>query len=240
MNRQHFTELLGPFVDGELDAGQIAEVQDGLRQFPDGQAELDELTATRALAREAFLAPVEGVDLSGVFDGVMARMAAEDAVAAADTADAAEIDGVPILREAPTGGGRGGVTLFGWFKSILTFEQPALAFAAALVIGTLAAVVWLTNQPDAPVDGGQPAPLVAEDDAPKIEQGGPKGERRGREAEGRYASTEAYLDGAPEVAVGTARVEFDDDPETPLVVWHEIEGEGEGPEGSPGTEEQGL
>ena len=133
------------------------------------------------------------------------------------------------------------MTLFEWFKGLLTFQQPMMSLALALVIAALATVVWMTNQPGAQPDGREGAPAVATDnDPPRLEQQGPKGQRRGREAEGRYASTEAYVDGQPEVAIGTARVEFgdDNDPETPLVLWHEIEGEGT--DGAPENQEQGL
>ena len=75
MNCSQVREQLHPFADGELSPEEMEAVQAAPADCPDCGVELKELEATSLFAREAFTGPVADVDLSGVFDGVMARIA---------------------------------------------------------------------------------------------------------------------------------------------------------------------
>src|SRR5690606_31096865 len=95
MNCNEVKELLMPFHDGELDPATAAEVEKSLASCESCQSELAELGRIGLFANAAFAMPVEGVDLASVYDGVMARIAAEDAATEATTS---AIEGVRLQR----------------------------------------------------------------------------------------------------------------------------------------------
>lgn len=211
MNCNEVKELLMPFHDGELDPAMAAEVEAALVGCPECQSELAELSLIHAFAADAFTATAPEVDLSGVYDGVMARIAVEDAETAASPA---MIEGVRVQREDA---GPGLVERIGaWFNELFRLQRPLTALAAAAAVIALVAGVWFTgsqsNTGGDKVDGG--------DGFATIDNGA---KRRGREGE---------------VAVKNARVEaiaskgevkvitFDDSDDEPLVLWHVVEGEG--------------
>jgi len=210
MNCNEVKTLLMPFHDGELDPAVAAEVETALSGCPECQVEL-ELSRLHTFAADAFTATVPEVDLSGVYDGVMARIAAEDAAEATSNA----IEGVRVQREdaAP-----GLIDRIGtWFSELFRLQRPVTAFVAAAAVAALVAGVWFSGSqstsPGERVDGGDPG--IA-----KIDN---NGKRRGREGEVSVTSSrvEAIADKG-EVKVIT----FDDSDDEPIVLWHVVEGEG--------------
>lgn len=226
MNSSELYEMLHAYADGELAAEDERAIREMLESDPAARAELDEIEATRALAREAFLAPVEQVDFSGYFDGVMARIAAEEATEA--VAMAAEVratntvEGVAVVREAqPSFLERAGA----WLKDLFTFEQPMMSLAAAAgVVLLVGGVMLATGGPgtDSGSEGAvspklagpnEPGPRATPDEAPA------PGRRLDLEEEvaGRNAATVLSY----EVAEGRVLIEGNEsDPEQPVVVWH--------------------
>lgn len=218
MPRDRVRELLHPFVDGELEADEMAAVSAAIEGYPECQGELDELVAVRALAREAFLAPAEEADLSGVYDGVMARIAAD--------ADAQLVAG-EVARAAPPAAAAPRPDLLARLGarlgSLLRFEQPLVSMAAAACLVVLVGLAWLTLR--APLTGAGGGASVGPEAGPQLVSDDPdeRRTRRPMELEGRNA---AYVE-APQIAEGTFRVAFDEsDPDAPMVVWHLVDGEG--------------
>jgi len=78
--KQDITMKLMAYADGELSAADRAEVEQLLAQDPSLGAELAELHSISLFAQDGFEAPLANVKVD-VFDGVMARIAAEDAAA---------------------------------------------------------------------------------------------------------------------------------------------------------------
>lgn len=197
------TELkqhLMPFADGELAPALAAEVERALAECPECREELDEIRRISSLSRHAFLAPVEAVNLAGVYDGVMARLAAE---ARADKAVAEPGVWARFMK---------------WCGEVVRFERPlVLAGAAALALAVVAGVS-LSGGGDAVTPGTGPGVNVARTEEPR---------RRGAEEEvkamGRNTAFVEHL----EAKQGKAYVEFDkNDPEAPMVLWHVVEEEG--------------
>ena len=205
MNCTDLKEHLMPFADGELEPTLASEVEKALESCPECQEELAEIRRISSMSRMAFMAPVEAVNLAGVYDGVMARIAAE--------ANATEVAAAkaPAATTAPGAWAR----FTQWCSELVRFEHPmALAGAAAAV---LAVVVGLS------MTGGDKAQTVG---APEgVASSEPR--RRGAEEEvkamGRNGAFVEHL----EAQKGKAFVEFDkNDPEAPMVLWHVVEEDG--------------
>lgn len=197
-------EKLMPYLDGELEASAAGEVERALAGCPECQAELDEMKRVNAFAREAVLGPVADVDLSGVYAGVMARLAATGAVAT----------------PAPTVWSRLGA----WFSEVVRFERPMVLVGMAAAI--LAAVVFLSSGKEVgPDTTGTPSIAgTSLREAPR---------RRGAEEEVKVVSRAGVVVEKLEAHTGKAFIDFDqNDPEAPMVLWHVMEGEGiEAPKG---------
>ena len=211
MNCNEAKKLLMPFHDGELDPAMAAEVEAALVGCPECAAELDELRLIHAFAQDAFTAPVAAVDFAAVYDGVMARIAAEDIrEAASNTA----IEGVRVQREDA---GPSLIDRIGnWFGELFRLQRPFAAFVAVAALVAIAAGVWFTgSQSTAPgntVDNGS--------GLAKIDNGN---KRRGREGE--VSVKDARVEAI--ASKGEVRViTFDDSDDEPLVLWHVVEGEG--------------
>lgn len=197
-------ERLHQWVDGELPADEAAQVEASISGCPECEAELAEILATQALAKEALAGGYAGdVDLSGVYPVVMARIAAEDAAQA-------RLE-------------RGDAPTRSWLDRIfelVRLDQPILAYAAAGLALGFAGLLWwslsASPAPDAPV--GQPAVAGDMDTTTR-------GARRGIELEGRTEGS--VLD--HQIAEGRFHVEFENDPDAPMVVWHEVVEETEDP-----------
>lgn len=223
MNCSEVRELLPPYADGELSPELEQSVRASLADCPDCAAELKELEAISALAREAFEAPVEGVSFDGFFDGVMARIEAEEAAteqAAAISGVPVTIEGVPVMRETD----QGLMSRFGaWLKSIFTFERPLVSMASAAAIIVLVGGYFLlqggSGEPSIEVTPGQPAVTAPGD---SLANNDPKPRRRGMETEGRGLNAASV----EEVEVAIGRVEIDENtenPDRPMVVWHIVD-----------------
>ncbi len=220
-------EQLHAFADGELEPKAARELERDIEGCPDCKAELTELRAVMALAHEAVNAPAADVDLAGFYDGVMARIAAEDA---AEAKAPAARDEAPGLMQR----------LSAWLGELVRFERPmaaaGVAFAMALAVGAL----WYAQQG---ANGGEPGGVTgpqlvdAEKGQPK---GGPMGERRGMETENSVAGRNQAFVESFEVAEGRVVIDVDEDGEQPTVVWHLTE-EGEpAPAPDAAGPEQGL
>jgi len=199
MNCADLKEHLMPFADGELEPGLAAEVEQALGHCPECREELAEIQRISNVARVAFQAPVEGANLAGVYDGVMARIQAEQGQGA---------------------GAKAGTGVWArftrWCSEVARFERPLVlgAFAAA----AMAVIVGLSLGGGASAPADMPNPGVANVDEPK---------RRGAEEEvksmGRNTAFVEHL----EAQKGKAYVEFDkNDPEAPMVLWHVVEEDG--------------
>jgi len=197
---EDFEALLHAYVDGEVTEAERARVENERSANPDIQKKIEEIESLRVLAAEAFSSASSEVDLGGVYDGIMSRIADEDP-------DAQTQD--PTTRSLIEG-------VIASFKAMFSVERPLIGFgAAACMVAAIALFVWspgqeTTSPPSSPsVANHSPVPS--------------KGARRGMELEGRLTGSVEKL----QIAEGITRVEFADDPDTPMVVWHEIEGETE-------------
>ncbi len=96
---------------------------------------------------------------------------------------------------------------------LVRLDQPILTYAAAGLTLGFAALLWwslsATPVPGEPSEG----PVVAGE----LETA-PKGTRRGIELEGRTEGS--VID--HQIAEGRFHVEFENDPDAPMVVWHEV------------------
>jgi anti-sigma factor RsiW len=202
MDRTELKDKLMPLLDGELDPATTAEVERALADAPELQAELAEMKRVNAFAHEAIMAPAAGVDLSGVYAGVMAKIAAESRVAA------------PSLWSRVST----------WFAEVVRLERPMVLVGVAAAL--LGAVVLLSSgESAAPGQPGQPsiagtsmreAPRRrgAEEEVKVISRAGVTVER----LEANKGKVFIDFD--------------QNDPEAPMVLWHVMDGEGiEAPKG---------
>jgi anti-sigma factor RsiW len=222
MNCNEVKKLLMPYYDGELANDEATAVADALADCPDCRAELAELESIHRYAADAFEAPLAAVDFSGVYDGVMARIAAEDAAEAAESAMA--IDGVRVERDGSLVETQGPGLLdriSAWFGELFRMERPIAAKGFVAALAAVVAGVWLSGNAGEGV--GQPgADAVA--GASKDPVATP---RRGAEREVMAASRYDASVQLEAVAEGKVTVlEFDQNEETPLVLWHTVDGEG--------------
>jgi len=209
-------EHLHAYADGELTPALHDAVARSLEGCPECQDELSEIMAIHSLAREAFTSPVEEVDFSGFADGVMARIATENA-----------IDGVKVERREVEPG------LFArmskWLGELVTFERPMAAFASVALVVALVTALYVIGKergatPEAP--GGKPQ--IASNDGKKATPVAPKVEvakddlrkrRRGPEREHFDRRNAAVLE-SHRVAGGRIFIERDEASDRPAVVWH--------------------
>lgn len=218
MNCQEVQKVLLPFADGELGAEETARVQAALADCPDCVAELDEIAAVRSLAREAFEADVADVELGGVFDGVMARLEAEGALRGAATAAAA-------TESAASGG------VFErfseWMGELFRFERPVAAFAmAAAVAAVVAGVMFSQGEGPSVVPGAVPQVAGGQ----QVPTAHPRRDMEIEVVAGRNAASVEDF----EAADGKVVIDHQNDPDTPMVVWHIVD------EGATTTPEKGL
>ena len=197
--------LLMPYADGELSHDEAQAVEAALATHPALRGELDELRSIHAFARDAFEAPVADVQLDGVYDAVMARIAAEDRAAAP-----------AVVREAESAGVWQRFTT--WLGELVRFERPlALAGMAAAIV---AVVVGAT------MFGGAPAGAPVAPGAELAVKTTP-GSRRAPEGEHKSnGRNTAYVE-SWEVAKGKVIIDVNhEDPDQPMVLWHVVEDEG--------------
>lgn len=221
MNCQEVQKVLLPFADGELSAEEAARVQAALVDCPDCSAELAEIAAIRSLAREAFEADVADVELDGVFDGVMARLEAEGAlrtaVASAEVATGAETAGVFERLSAFMG-------------ELLRFERPMVAFGmAAAVAAVVAGLMFSNSEGPSVVPGLAPQGQVADGKTP-APTAHPRRDMEIEVVAGRNAASVEDF----EAADGKVVIDHQNDPDTPMVVWHIVD------EGATTAPEKGL
>jgi len=206
MNCSDLKEHLMPFADGELAPALAAEVEKALGDCPESREELAEIRRISSMSRAAFLAPAETAGLAGVYDGVMARILAEDRAAALSPKRAAATE--PGLW----------ASFSKWCSEVIRFEHPlVLAGAAGLAVAVVVGMA-LSGGDTNVVPGAGPNPGIASVEGPK---------RRGAEEEvkamGRNTAFVEHL----EAQKGKAFVEFDkNDPEAPMVLWHVVEEDG--------------
>ncbi len=224
MNCSQVKEQLHPFADGELPPEEMAAVQAALADCLDCELELKELEATSLFAREAFTAPVADVDLSGVFGGVMARIAAEDAAEAAAAAPSPTTDPeAPGLWERFTS----------WLSDAVRFEQPLQSLGAmAAVILVVGGIYSIAGPADtgstSPPNDGITAPVVADGADDGAKKNAPR--RRGMEQEQEMVRSNGAAVESYEVAEGQLIIEGGAD-DAPVVVWHVDNDEGDGTDG---------
>jgi anti-sigma factor RsiW len=219
MQCREVRELLHPYVDGELAPAEAQAVAEELARCKACKAEHDELQGVRAMAREAFLAPVEAVDLSSVYGGVMARLAA-----GRETLADSDISGVPVAREDKEPKPSEGVwTRLGQFLSgLVSFENPALSWAAAAALILVGVGIWRFG-------GGASETALVPSQGPAITAAqppttSPNGKRRDRAAETGFVRKTEFVT-VEEVARGRVEIEQAGGPNEPVVVWHVVEGE---------------
>ena len=148
MNCNDIKQHLMPFADGELEPGLAAEVEKALTDCPEAREELAQMQETRrisALSRHAFLAPVEAVNLAGVYDGVMARLTAENA-------DARKRDEPGVWAR-----------FVNWCSEVVRFERPMVLAGAAAAVLALVIGVSLSSggAPTLPAGPGADGPSIA-------------------------------------------------------------------------------
>jgi anti-sigma factor RsiW len=196
MNCNDLKQHLMPFADGELEPALAAEVEKSLADCPECREELAEIRRIGGLSRAAFLAPVEAVSLAGVYDGVMARIQAEDVAA---------LPAQPSLWARFTR----------WCSEVVRFERPmVLAGAAALAV---ALVVGLTLAGgDERANGVGPSPTVANSEL----------KRRGAEEEVKMGKNTAFVEHLEANKGKAYVEFDKNDPEAPMVLWHVVEEDG--------------
>ncbi|MFO0745696.1 MAG: zf-HC2 domain-containing protein [Myxococcota bacterium] len=194
---QDTKKLLMPYADGELTAAEVAQVERALAEHPEARAELDEIRRVSLFARDAFEAPVADVKLDGVYDAVMARIAAEDKAKA------------PVQQSA-------WARFMAWCGELVRFERPmALAGLAAAVVAIVVGVTML----------GGPSSHNAVNHDNTVAKVVP-GQRRGPEVEHAAGRNTAFVEDW-EVAKGKVIIDVNqDDPDQPMVLWHVVEDEG--------------
>jgi anti-sigma factor RsiW len=237
MNCSEVKELLHQLVDDELEPTRAEQVRLALADCPDCQHELAELEAVSALAREAFLAPIEGVDLSRVFDGVMARLAQAPEAAPAQIGEAAQAasDGVKVQREVieerP-----GLLERFGqWLGELFRLEHPLAAAASFAALAAIVGGLWFAMG-----DGATPAAAPGGDGGSMVATGSDKGttpapqpdqrRRRSMEAEQSVIAGAVQVESF-EVAEGRIEIEDSAGDEGAVVVWHLDEEPSAAPDG---------
>ncbi|PIE17183.1 MAG: hypothetical protein CSA66_06420 [Proteobacteria bacterium] len=208
MNTNELKKQLMPFHDGELDAAAAAELARAVADSPELQADLAELRLINAFAADAFTASpaVADVDLSGVYDGVMARIAAEEA------AESAAIEGVRVQREAEEPGLMD--RFMSWLGEVFRFERPVAALAAMAVLVGAVGGLWMASS-----GGGGEAVSAA---GPTMANSDP---RPRRPAEGEVTVKPEALDLIAETG-DTKAIVFDEEDGSALVLWHVVDGEG--------------
>ena len=197
MNPIELKTHLMPYADGELDPELRAQVDAALAQSPELREELAEIQRVSAFSRVAALAPADNVSFAGLYDGVMARLAAEDKA---------------LAKSKPGAWAR----FTAWCGEVVRFERPLVAagFAAA----ALAAVIGLS------MSGGSSAPGATPTIASGPEKD--LRPRRGAEEEVKMLGRNNAFVESLEAQKGKAYVEFDkNDPEAPMVLWHVVEDE---------------
>lgn len=204
MDCSQVREQLHPFADDELSPEEMEAVQAALAECGDCQIELDELRATTLFAREAFTGPVRDVDLSGVYDGVMARIAQEDAAAAPASTGEAEPGWLQKFTR--------------WLGDILRFEHPMQSLGAmaalALIIGASA---YLSDSDGATRGPASPAPVAKKGGDDAQQKKAPR--RRAMESEQEMARSKGAVVESYEVAEGELVIEGGQ-ADSPVVVWH--------------------
>jgi anti-sigma factor RsiW len=225
MNCEQIKPMLMPFQDGELSAADQAAVERELDGCASCQEELAELKQVSAFASEAFTASIataQQVDLSGLYDGVMAQIAAEDAVEVATEATASAIEGVRAQRQVVEDEPGLLDRITTWFGELFRLERPmALAMVAAAAVAAIIGV----SMSGGGVGVEPQAPQIASPDS----IGSPieKTTRRGPEMEAVAANRNSAFAAENEVAKGELTIiEFNEEDEQPLVLWHTVNGEG--------------
>jgi len=211
MNCTDLKQHLMPFADGELDPALAAEVERALEHCPEAREELAELQRIATLSRAAFLAPVEAVNLAGVYDGVMARIAAETKL----------VKGASEAASAPAKPGAW-ARFATWCGEVIRFERPmVLAGAAAIAVAAVVGLSLAGGAGEPGLPGHAPNPTLAGRD-----EGATEPKRRGAEEEVKaMGKNTAYVENLS-ADKGEAFVEFDkNDPEAPMVLWHLVEDE---------------
>lgn len=219
MNHSDINQLLHGFADGELEPAAADEVRRELDNCAECRASLAEIVTVRSLAREAFVAPVEDVDFSGLFDGVLARIDASATDAGADRAQAAASESSLAER------------LRRWFGEVFSFERPLAALSTCALVAAFALGVWYTQKESEATDPGRGPSVARQGLAPEAAPA-PSRVRRPMEGES-FAGRNAARVESYEVVAG--RVVIEDnvaDPEQPIVVWHLEE--------DPSSDTQGL
>lgn len=220
MTNSELNETLHAFADGELAGEAERAIREALAQDASAQAELNEIEATRALAREAFLAPVEHVDFSGFADAVMARVAQEERATQS-------VEGVVVLSERaeqPSLVDRIGA----WFRDLFTFERPMVSMAAAAAVAVLVGGAFLATGQNDPTPGTPETNLV-DQATPAPEAPAPVTPRRLELEEEVAAGRNAATVESFEVSEGRVLIEGNEaDPEQPVVVWHILEEDASG------------
>ena len=223
MNCQEIRDQLHPFLDGELDPALAREIERGLDECPECQAELEELRALRLMARAALEGPVAEVDLSTLATGVMARLREEGALRGAEAAPEADTHDAPPHRVEDEGR-----SFVDWLVSLFRFEQPlvsaaALSFAALLVV--IAATAFDASSGEqaqgpaiaSPTEASSPDESVATSKSAMP----PITPRKVLTLE--ESRHEAFVE---HVEAAKGRVVVDDnadDPSKPMVVWHHLD-----------------
>lgn len=226
MNSSQVRELLHPFADGELPPEEMEAVRAALADLPDCQLELKELEATNLFAREAFMGPVADVDFSNLFDGVMARVDAEEA---------AEAVAAPVAKAEPTPSLW--VRFTTWFDGVIRFEQPLQSLGAMaailLMVGGAFYLVGPGDGSEAMTPGGSsaPAPIIAGDDS-KAQKNLKNSARRPMEREQEMVRSGGAAVESYEVAEGQLVIEGGED-NVPVVVWHVEEATGDDSQPAP-------
>ena len=200
-------KLLMPYADGELAPGEVKAFEDALAADPTLAGELDELRRVGVFARDAFEAPVADVRLDGVYDAVMARIAAEDKAMARTPAAAAVQSSPGVWERFST-----------WFGELVRFERPlALAGIAASIVAAVVGVSMIGDS--TPSTPGAPVNDLAVKNAP--------GARRAPELEHKANGRNTAFVESWEVARGKVIIDVNqEDPDQPMVLWHVVEDEG--------------
>ncbi len=192
-------DLLGAFVDGELEADEAQAVAAELERCETCRADVERLR----LGREALIAAMEQEADEVSFDGLWDRIAARIEPVAPPLPWSARL--------------RARLGEF-WARRRFVL-MPAAGLAAAAIL----AVVVLTGGPTPPPaqPGGVEPPTLA-----RIGRGAPDAVAsegrplRRRAPEGMVASNEAFIE-QYEVEAGTVVIDQDpEDPNQPLIVWH--------------------
>ncbi|GMV41155.1 MAG: hypothetical protein AMXMBFR64_28710 [Myxococcales bacterium] len=211
-HRNHVSELLGAWLDGELSEAEAAAVEAEVATCAACQEEVEGLVALREAFREPVIAAAQTASFDGVWERIEAGIAARPG---------ASLSPVPVPEVLPDAVRRAAVEQPSLWErlraawSTVFGGQPvmAAAFAAAVVVAVAVALLLPDGSKDKAAGERGPAEISAASPAKSGRPQEPVGVAGG-------GDNRAWIS-AVEYTRGTVIIDqIQDDPSEPTIVWH--------------------